>query len=212
MSKALPRVALALLLMPACSEPAAPPAPPRAAVELSSDNPDSNAPAVAAFFRRTCLDASADSSAFTAALRAAGWAHEQIQAASSAMPIAAWRLDHGELVRSEVSLGPGANFVDCQLTLDVAVAPSLARMRDAIRPVIRHASLREIGGREPEMKWQWRPGPRQERDLTIGPAPSGASRGGRAGRTGLTIHFASSEAPAPPPIREANENENENVQ
>ena len=197
---------LPALVASGCSEPAPPAVAPEAIVHLSPENPDANAPAIAAFFRQTCLDASGDPGVFAAALQGSGWGHEQTQAASSAMPIAAWRLDHGELVRSALSLAPGASFIDCQLTLDPEVAPSVERMRDALRPLVRHASLRVISAGPPQVKWQWQPGPREERDLTIGVIAAGQVGNRMAGRPGLTIHFGASEAAPLPPIPAGTEN------
>ena len=191
--------ALAALAAFGCSQPGPPSAAPQASVHLSSDNPDANAPAIAAFFRRTCLEASGDSGAFAAALHSSGWGHEQVQAASGAIPIAGWRLDHGELVRSALSVAPGADFIDCQLRLEPAVAPSLERMRDTLRPIVSHPSLREISGGPPQVKWQWRTGPREERDLTIGTVAAAQGGNRTAGRPGLTIHFGRSYAPPAPP-------------
>ncbi|HYN45342.1 MAG TPA: hypothetical protein VES64_01485 [Allosphingosinicella sp.] len=198
--------ALAALIAAGCSQSPRPPAPPAVTVHLSTGNADSNAPAVAAFFRRTCIEASADADAFAAALQGSGWAHEQIQVASAAMPIAAWRLDHGELVRSDLSLAPGGKFIDCELTLDADVAPSLARMRDTLRPIVSNRSLRQIGGDPRQVKWQWRPTPREERNLTIGVAAAGP-RASRASATpGLRIHLGASEVPPPPIIPTGTEN------
>jgi hypothetical protein len=176
------------------------PAPKEAAVRLSTENPDSNAPAVAAFFRRTCLETSGDSGAFAAALEGAGWEHEQVQAAVDPMPIAAWRLDHGEIVRSALAPAPGVNFVDCELTLEPEVAPSLERMRDALRPMLSHPSLREISAGPPEAKWQWRPTARQELDVRIRIVPARATGNRAPARPGLTIRLAMSDAPPAPPL------------
>jgi hypothetical protein len=183
-----------------CSEPTVTPAPKEPAVHLSTENPDSNAPAVAAFFRRTCLETSGDPGAFAAALEAAGWEHEQVQAAVDPMPIAAWRLDHGEIVRSALAPAPGVNFVDCELTLEPEVAPSLERMRDALRPMLSHASLRVISAGPPEAKWQWRPTPREERDVRIRIVPARATANRAPARPGLAIRLATSDAPPAPAL------------
>ena len=80
------RLVFAALILSGCSRS---PAPPESAVtvRLSTENADANAPAVAAFFRRTCLDASADQGAFEQALQSSGWEVERTQIATSANPI-----------------------------------------------------------------------------------------------------------------------------
>ena len=194
---------LPVLVASGCSEPAPPAVAPEAIVHLSPENPDANAPAVAAFFRQTCLDASGNPGDFAAALQGSGWGHEQTQAASSAMPIAAWRLDHGEIVRSALAPAPGVNFVDCELTLEPEVAPSLERMRDALRPMLSHPSLRVISAGPLEAKWQWRPTAREERDVRIRVVPARAGGNRAPARPGLAIRLAMSDAPpAPPPPAE----------
>ena len=190
--------ALAALAVLGCSEgDEAATAPNANTVRLSTDHPDTNAPAIAAFFRATCIDAGGDAGAFASALQASGWENELAQPASEAMPIAAWQLDNGELVRSELSLAPGSNFVDCQLTLDAAAAPGLERMRDALRPMIGHPSRREISAGPPTAKWQWRPGPREERELTIELAAAARGGGAAAARRGLEIHLRATEGDPP---------------
>jgi len=202
--------ALAALAAFGCSEPTPPPPAAGgagAAVRLSSENLDSNAAAVAAFFRRTCIDASADSGAFAAALQGSGWEPEQLRGASEAVPIAAWRLGHGEIVRSELSLGPGSSFIDCELRLDADVSPSLERMRDTLRPLLGQPSLREISAGPPQVKWQWRANEREERDLTIEFAAA-AGPGGNTirARPGLVLHYGSAQAPPAPPVPAVPEN------
>jgi hypothetical protein len=197
-----------------CSEPPPPPAASGPVVSLSTDNPEANAAAIATFFRKTCLDSSGDAGAFTAALQNSGWEPEQVQVASSTMPIAAWRLDHGDIVRSAISLGPGTNFIDCELELDAEVAPSLGRMSGLLRPIINQPSLREMGGGPTEVKWRWRAGPREERELTIGRAATGPGSNEAGDRPRLSLHLGTTET-NPPPSPAANETvpaENENVQ
>ncbi|MEA3046804.1 MAG: hypothetical protein QOJ53_1136 [Sphingomonadales bacterium] len=193
-------VVLAALAMLGCSEPAPPPAASAPAVRLSSQNPDANAAAIAALFRRTCIDAGADAGAFAAALQASGWAPEQLQGASTVMPIAAWRLSHGEIVRSELSIGPGVGVVDCELRLDADVSPSLERMRDTLRPLLGQPSLREVSAGPPQVKWRWRANEREERDLTIEFAAAGQSGNAMQGRPGLVLHYGSAQAPPAPPV------------
>ncbi len=200
-----------------CSQPSEPsqPAAPAATVRLATGNADANAPAIAALFRQTCLEAGSDPGTLAAALQNSGWEHEQVQTASAALPIAAWRLDHGELVHSAFSPGPGANFIDCQLAIDAEVAPSLTRMRDALRPLVRHPSLRRISDDAPQVKWQWQAGPREQLDLTISPPAARRSGSRPGGRPRLAIHFGRSVGPPQPepqPIPDEIANAIENVQ
>jgi hypothetical protein len=169
-------------------------------VRLSTENREANAAAIAAFFRRTCIDASADAGTFATALQGSGWEAEQLQGASTVMPIAAWRLSHGEIVRSELSIGPGAGVVDCELRLDADVSPSLERMRDTLRPLLGQPSLREVSAGPPQVKWRWRANAREERDLTIEFAAAGQGGNAMQARPGLVLHFGSAQAPPAPPV------------
>lgn len=198
--------ALAAMAAFGCSQPAPPPAAAGTPVHLSTQNRDANAAAIAAFFRQTCIDASADAAAFTAALQASGWEPEQLQGAQTVMPIAAWRLGHGEIVRSELSLGPDAGVVDCELRLDAEVSPSLERMRDTLRPLLGQPSLRELSAGPPQVKWRWRANQREDRDLTIEFAAAGQGGNAMQARPGLVLHYGSAQAPPAPPVPDVSDN------
>ena len=58
---------------------------------------------------------------------------------------------------------PGRRLVDCHVALPGEVAPSVERMDAALRPLIRHASLRALPHGPQEVSWQWRPNPFEER-------------------------------------------------
>jgi hypothetical protein len=192
------RLVLASLALAGCSEPVSAPVEPVVTVRLSTENADANAPAVAAFFRRTCLDAAADQAAFEQALESSGWEVERTQAATPANPINGWQVDQGQLYQSFAEVGPGQRLVDCHVALPGAVAPSVARMEAALRPLVRHPSLRPLPHGPQEVSWQWRPTPFEERVVTIGPLEARLNRGGAGGRPGITIHFASTPVGAPP--------------
>lgn len=189
--------ALTALALAGCSRAPDTPGAPPVTVRLSTENPQGNAGAIAAFFKRTCLDASGDQGAFDTALQGAGWEVVRTQSASSANPINGWQIDHGQIYQSLAEVGRGQRLVDCHIALDAAVSPSVEAMRAALRPLIRDASLRARPGDPGEIGWQWRPRPTQENLLTISIA------GAAEGRPGLAIHYASTpvlpqaEAPAP---------------
>jgi hypothetical protein len=190
--------ALAAFALFGCSEPVRPPPEPAVTVRLSSDNPDSNAAAIADFVRRTCLEASGDPGAFELAVQGSGWDYEKIRSADAANPVNAWRIGEGRLFYSRVEVGPGVRVVDCHVELDSHVAPSVERMRAALRPLLADRSVREARGGAQEVGWQWRPSPDEERALTIA-VPAAPRRGGAAaaGRRGIAIHFATTPAVAP---------------
>lgn len=192
------RLVLASLALAGCSEPVSAPPEPVVTVRLSTQNADANAPAVAAFFRRTCLDASADQGAFEQALESSGWEVERTQAATSTNPINGWQVDQGQLYQSFAEVGPGQRLVDCHVALPGTVAPSVARMEAALRPLVRHPSLRPLPHGPQEVSWQWRPSPFEERVVTIGLLEARLNRGAPGGRPGITIHFASTPASVPP--------------
>ena len=194
-----PALLAALAPLAACSGPAAPPPPPAPTVRLSSETPDANAPAVAAFIRRTCLDAGAEPAALAEALHGSGWSFEQLPAAGAETPISLWRLDHGELIHSLVQLEPGASFIDCRVELDGAVAPSIETVRDALRPLVRERSLRELSGDPPERRWQWEPSAGEEWQLTIRPTAARPGAAVAPARRGITIHTAITRTPPRPP-------------
>jgi hypothetical protein len=189
--------ALTALALAACSRAPDMPGSPSATVRLSTENPQGNAAAIAAFFKRTCLDASGNQGAFDTALQSAGWEVVRTQSASSGNPINGWQIDHGQVYQSLAEVGGGRRLVDCHIALDAAVSPSVETMGAALRPLIRDASLRARPGDAGEIGWQWRPRPTQENILTISIA------GAAEGRPGLAIHYASTpvlpqtEAPAP---------------
>jgi hypothetical protein len=189
--------ALAVLALAACSRAPEMPGGPTATVRLSTENPQGNAAAIAAFFKRTCLDASANQGAFDTALQSAGWEVVRTQSANSGNPINGWQIDHGQVYQSLAEVGGGQRLVDCHIALDAAVSPSVEAMRAALRPLIRDASLSARPGEAGEVGWQWRPRPAQESVLTISMA------GAAEGRPGLALHYASTpvlppaETPAP---------------
>jgi hypothetical protein len=192
------RLVFAVLILAGCSRAPAPPAAAAATVRLSTENRDANAPAVAAFFRRTCLDAAADQGAFEQALRSSGWEVERTQTASSANPINGWQVDRGQLYQSFAEAAPGRRLVDCHVALPAEVAPSVARMDAALRPLIRHASLRLLPHDPEEVSLQWRPTPFEERAVTIGLLEARPDRDAGAGRRGIAIHFSSTPVGLPP--------------
>jgi len=199
--------ALAALALLGCSEPRAP-ALPAPGISLSTDNPDSNAPAIAALLGRTCLGAIAEPHAFAAAVQTSGWEAEPSPVPGGGSEISLWRLNHGQIIYSAFGAGAaGPSVRDCQIGIDGEAAPSLARLREALLPIVRHPTLREAEGDRSRIVFRWRPGPLEERVLTIGPNP--ASPGGTqdAERPGLTIQVGVTQSnPQPSPAG------NENVQ
>ena len=191
------RLVLAVLILSGCSRSPAP-YEPVVTVRLSTENADANAPAVAAFFRRTCLDAAADQGTFEQALQSSGWEVERTQTATSANPINGWQVDQGQLHHSYAEAAPGWRLVDCDVALPAEVAPSVERMDAALRPLIRHPSLRALPHGPQEASWQWRPTPFEERAVTIGLLEARPNRDAAGGRRGIAIHFSSTPVGLPP--------------
>lgn len=166
-------------------------------VHLSTANPDANVQVIIAFFRSTCIDAAGEPDTFRAALAASGWPAVQTQAqgrspAGDLMP-SVWRLDHGQLLHSSVPAPP--HFIDCHLSLDSEVAPTVARLREGLRPVVDRPGLRQISADPQEVIWTWRAGPRERRVLTIAAIPASRDRNRAPGRQGVAIHFATDPLP-----------------
>ncbi|HKR24731.1 MAG TPA: hypothetical protein VJS15_05695 [Allosphingosinicella sp.] len=180
------------LLLAGCSQPPEPDAPPAATVRLSTGNADSNGAAIAAFVRKTCLDAVNDPAAFDDAVEAAGWGAE-VDPAAGGGALTIWQLEHGALVYSAIPIEvAGSRMRDCQVTLDAAVAPTIERMRAALAPLVRHQTLR-LRAEPTRIVWQWRPSQLEERVLTLAPAPTRPGRAGVPGRQTLSIHVATTE-------------------
>ena len=174
------------------SEPSEPPTPAPARIRLSTSNADANGAAIAAFVRKTCIDAVNDPGAFDDAVEAAGWAVENDPAAGGGA-LTIWRLEHGELVYSAIPIElAGSRMRDCQVTIDAAAAPTLARMRAALTPHVRGPSLR-VTTTPARIVWQWQPGPLEERRLTLGAAATRPGRRAVRGRQTLSIHVATTE-------------------
>jgi hypothetical protein len=173
----------ALIALAGCSRGPEVPKAREVTVRLSSENPQGNAPAIAAFFKKTCLDASGDQGAFDIALQSTGWEVVRLQSANAASPINGWQVDHGQLYQSLAEVGRGQRLIDCHIALDPVVSPSVAAMRAALRPLIRDPSLRAPSGDGQQVRWRWRPRPDAENELTVGSGPSG-----------LALHFSSTPA------------------
>jgi hypothetical protein len=174
-----------------------------ATVHLSTENRDANAAVIADLVRRTCLAAIDDPVALATAIGDSGWSAEPVAAGGGDAP-AVWRLDQGEIVHSAMA-APGGRFGDCVIALDPEIAPRPDRMRDALAPILAaQPSLRRtdsIGA----IIWQWRPGPGEERELTIGARL--ARRNAAGVQPGLSIHLASAhydprrpDEPGPPAL------------
>lgn len=184
-----------VLLLAGCSqpsEPSEPPTPPAPRVRLSIGDANSNGAAIAAFVRRTCLDAVGDPAAFNDAVEAAGWGAQSDPAAGGGA-LTIWHLEHGELVYSAIPIElAGSRMRDCQVTIDAAAAPTLARMRSALAPHVRGPSLR-VTSEQARIVWQWQPGPLEERRMTLAAAAARPGRRAVRGRQTLSIHVATTE-------------------
>lgn len=185
---AWPALAVAALALPACSREAreAPEAP---RVRLSTENPDGNARAVAEFARDVCIAHIGDPGAIAEAVEAKRWPAEE-NVASAGQLVTVRDLEHGRIAYSAIPFSaPGGRFDDCQIELDGAVAPSLARVRPLLERALRGFEPELKAGGADRVEWSWRVPPSGERQLSIAAsAPSGG-----ATRPGLVIHVSSAD-------------------
>jgi hypothetical protein len=163
--------------------PSAPP------VHLSTDRPDGNAAGVADFVRRVCIDHIGDPGAIAQAIAESRWPAEEV-AASAGQIVTVREMEHGRIAYSAIPFeAPGGRFSDCQVELDGAVAPAIARVAPLIARALQPVSPRRTQNGPDRFAWTWQTPPTGERELTLAataPRPDSP-------RPGLTIHVSSAD-------------------
>jgi hypothetical protein len=181
----------AMLLAASGGAPAAPPTP----LQLSTQNPGANVTPIVDFFRRTCIENIGDPASFQASLATSGWHAVQTQAqgraATGGMMPSVWRLDHGQLLLT--NLPP---FGDCILSLQAMVAPRLSTLRAALRTAVARPGFAVLQEDPTQSVWAWPARPGMRWVLTIGLIPASPDQPSRPGQQGVSIYLAIDPIPA----------------
>ncbi|KRB79370.1 hypothetical protein ASE00_19890 [Sphingomonas sp. Root710] len=149
---------LAMLGVAACS-----PASPGKLPALSATNTSANAPIIADFIERLCIDSVASPERFSDELKQSGWAYRQTQQSDAGTELDVWKLPHIELVHSgRPTPARDANVWTCMAAIDAAAAPSAVELQAALR---RKAGQEIFNARGAD--WQWKPSPFTQAHITI---------------------------------------------
>lgn len=113
-----------------------------------------NAPILADFVRRACVDASADPRHVTQILDEIGWKRRRTVMGKNEGDLSLWQWPHVQLVRAVTPVTDREeNVWSCQVAVDGAAAPQINRMETSLR---RDVGNRKVFGSEPG-DWHWKP-------------------------------------------------------
>jgi len=121
---------------------------------LSTSGRYDNAPVLAEFVRRVCIDASADPRHAAQIIDEIGWKRRQTAQGKDEGDLSLWQWPHVQLVRAVTPVTAREDNVwSCQVTIDGMVAPQINRMETSLR---RDVGNRRVFASEPG-DWHWRP-------------------------------------------------------
>ena len=121
---------------------------------LSTTGRYDNAPILADFVRRACVDASADPRHVAQILDEIGWKRSRTAPGKDEGDLGLWRWPHVELIRAATPVTAREDHVwSCQVAIDGSVAPQINRMETSLR---RDVGNRRVFGSEPG-DWHWKP-------------------------------------------------------
>lgn len=121
---------------------------------LSTTGRYDNAPILADFVRRACIDASADSRHVAQILDETGWKRRRTAVGRNEGDLSLWQWPHVQLVRALTPVTDREeNVWSCQVAIDGIVAPQINRMETSLR---RDVGNRQVFGSEPG-DWHWKP-------------------------------------------------------
>ncbi len=121
---------------------------------LSTSGRYDNAPILAEFVRRACVDASADSKHVAQILDDIGWKRREIASGQDQDALRMWQYQHVALVRAVTPVDDREDNVwSCQVEIDGSVAPGINRMETALRHGVGN---RRVFGSQPG-DWHWKP-------------------------------------------------------
>ena len=142
-------LAIAAALLAACARTGQRPLP-----ALSTNGRYDNAPILADFVRRACVDAAADPRHVAQILDETGWKRTRTALGKNDGELSLWQWPHVQLVRAVTPVTEREeNVWSCQVAVDGRVAPGINRMETSLR---RDVGNRHVFGSEPG-DWHWKP-------------------------------------------------------
>ena len=121
---------------------------------LSTTGRYDNAPVLAEFVRRACVDASAEPKHAAQIIDEIGWKRRQTAQGKGEGELSMWQWPHVQLVRAVTPVTAREDNVwTCQVEVDAAVAPRINRMETSLR---RDVGNRGVFGSQPG-DWRWKP-------------------------------------------------------
>ena len=137
---------------------------------LSTTGRYDNAPILAEFVRRACVDASADARHSAQIIDELGWKRTQSAPGKEQGDLSMWQWPHVALVRAATPVDSREEDVwSCQAEIDGSVAPQINRMETSLR---RDVGNRRVFGSQPG-DWHWKPSMITEGHITVGRGRSG---------------------------------------
>ena len=169
-------LALGTVLLGACARTGQKPLP-----ALSTKDRFGNAPVVAAFVRRACVDASADPRHAVQIIGDTGWKFRQVQRGNDEGELNMWRLPYVQLARAQTPIGAReADVWTCDVEVDGAVAPEIDRMETSLRHDVGNRDVFDSGPGD----WHWKPSIFTEGHISVNRG------GGRAGSLSIFVEYA----------------------
>lgn len=141
---------------------------------LSTSGRYDNAPILADFVRRVCVDASADFRHAAQIIDETGWKRSRTALGKGEGELSLWQWPHVQLVRALTPVTAREDNVwTCQVEVDAAVAPQINRMETSLR---RDVGNQGVFASQPG-DWHWKPSIFTEGHITVsrGPAPDSLS-------------------------------------
>jgi hypothetical protein len=131
---------------------------------LSVSDRYGNAPVLAAFVKRACVDTTDYPNRYAQMLDQTGWKHRQVANGREEGELDMWQLPHVQLVHAQTPVSKGEVRVwTCQVAIDGQVAPQINRMETALR---RDVGNRQVFASQPG-DWHWKPSVFTEAHLTL---------------------------------------------
>jgi len=131
---------------------------------LSTSGRYDNAPILADFVRRACIDTSADPRHTTQIIEETGWKPRQTQQGKEEGELNMWQLPHVQLVRAQTPISAReADVWTCDVEVDGAVAPQINRMETSLRHDVANRSVFDSQPGD----WHWKPSIFTEGHITV---------------------------------------------
>jgi len=147
---------------------------------LSTTGRYDNAPILADFVRRVCIDASADARHAAQIMDEIGWKGRQAVPGQEEGELSLWKWPHVQLARAATPVTARESSVwTCQVAVDGAVAPQINRMETSLR---RDVGNRRIFESQPG-DWHWKPSILTEGHIAL-------DRGKAPGSLTISVEYA----------------------